>query len=119
MNKMKAGEIIEVGGWRMQHVRTDSRGRHYYKKLGRVTYWPGYSSRTEREQQERDDVLRRRMVAEGHKTESMVIVYGGVPKTDDGKLVVSGWKARYQRSTIKHTTQGDFSHLHANPLICK
>lgn len=82
-------------------------------------YKHGYSSRTIREQQERDSVLQRRMRAEGHKAEAMVLAYGGTPMTEDGKLLVSGWRAIDQRSDIKHTTHGDFSHLHANPLICK
>lgn len=77
------------------------------------------SSRSRMEQAQRDMFLQRRMIAEGHKSELMGLVYGGRPITDDGKLLVSGWKAIDQRSTIKHTTHGDFSHLHANPLICK
>lgn len=77
------------------------------------------SIRSRVEQIERDVVLHRRMRAEGHKSELTCLAYGGRPFTDDGKLLVSGWKAIDQRSTIKHTTHGDFSHLHANPLICK
>lgn len=77
------------------------------------------STRTEMEQAKRDTFLQRRMRAEGHKSELMCLAYGGRPITDDGKLLVSGWRAIDQRSTIKHTTKGDFSHLHANPLICK
>lgn len=77
------------------------------------------SSRSRVEQVQRDVFLQRRMVAEGHKSELLRLAYGGSPITDDGKLLVSGWKAIDQRSTIKHTTHGDFSHLHANPLICK
>ncbi len=77
------------------------------------------SSHTIRQQQERELVLQARLRAEGHKSELMYLEYGGRPITDDGKLLVSGWKAIDQRSTIKHTTKGDFSHLHANPLICK
>lgn len=82
-------------------------------------YRHGMSSHSERQQQERDRVLKARLRAEGHKSELMCLAYGGRPITDDGKLLVSGWKAIDQRSTIKHTTKGDFSHLHANPLICK
>lgn len=82
-------------------------------------YRHGTSSHTIRQQQERDRVLQARLRAEGHKTELMGLVYGRHPRTDDGKLLVSGWKAHAQRSGIKHTTKGDFSHLHANPLICK
>ncbi|QQM14966.1 hypothetical protein [Cronobacter phage vB_CtuP_B1] len=85
----------------------------------RTTYTYRYSSHTARQQQERDRVLQARLHAEGHKAELMCLAYGGRPITDDGKLLVSGWKAIDQRSDIKHTTQGDFSHLHANPLICK
>ncbi|QID21003.1 hypothetical protein [Escherichia phage RDN8.1] len=77
------------------------------------------SSRSRVEQAHRDMFLQRRMRAEGHKSELMCLAYGGRPITDDGKLLVSGWKAIDQRSTIKHTTHGDFSHLQANPLICK
>ena len=77
------------------------------------------SSRSRVEQAQRDMFLQRRMMVEGHKSELMGMVYGGQPITDDGKLLVSGWKAIDQRSTIKHTTHGDFSHLHANPLIFK
>lgn len=77
------------------------------------------SSHTTREQNERDRVLRARLLAEGHKDELLCLAYGGRPSTDDGKLLVSGWMAWDQRSYIKHTARGDFSHLHANPLICK
>lgn len=77
------------------------------------------SSHTIRQQQERDRVLQARLRAEGHTAELMCLAYGGRPLTDDGKLLVSGWRAIDQRSDIKHTTRGDFSHLHANPLICK
>ena len=77
------------------------------------------SSRSRVEQAQRDMFLQRRMVAEGHKSELLRLAYGGRPITDDGKLLVSGWKAIDQRSTNKHTTHGDFSHLHANPLIFK
>lgn len=82
-------------------------------------YRHGTSSRSRMEQAQRDMFLQRRMMVEGHKSELMCLAYGGRPITDDGKLLVSGWKAIDQRSTIKHTTNGDFSHLHANPLICK
>lgn len=77
------------------------------------------SSHTIRQQQERDRVLQARLHAEVHKSELMRLAYGGRPHTDDGKLLVSGWRAIDQRSDIKHTSKGDFSHLHANPLICK
>ncbi|ECQ4522508.1 hypothetical protein F0D05_14695 [Salmonella enterica] len=82
-------------------------------------YRHGTSSHTASQQQERDCVLQARLRAEGHEAELMCLAYGGRPITDDGKLLVSGWKAIGQRSTIKHTTNGDFSHLHANTLICK
>ena len=84
-----------------------------------MSYKHKTSSHTIRQQQERDRVLQARLRAEGHKAELMCLAYGGRPRTDDGKLLVSGWKAIDQRSTIKHTTHGDFSHLHANQLICK
>lgn len=85
----------------------------------KTVYTNKSSSRSRMEQVQRDMFLQRRMIAEGHKSELMCLVYGGRPSTDDGKLLVSGWKAIDQRSTIKHTTHGDFSHLHANPLIFK
>lgn len=78
------------------------------------------STHTEVEQAKRDTLLQRRMRAEGHKYELMGLYYGfAKDSTEDAKLLVSGWRAMDQRSTIKHTTKGDFSHLHANPLICK
>lgn len=78
------------------------------------------STRSEMEQAKRDTFLQRRMRAEGHKSELMGLYYGfDKATTDDAKLLVSGWRAMDQRAGIKHTTQGDFSHLHANPLICK
>lgn len=77
------------------------------------------SSYSRVEQAQRGMLLQRRMIAEGHKSELMCLAYGGRPITDDGKLLVSGWKAIDQRSAIKHTTHGDFSHLYANPLIFK
>lgn len=85
----------------------------------KTVYTHKSSSRSRMEQVQRDMFLQRRMIAEGHKSELMCLVYGGRPSTDDGKLLVSGWKAIDQRSTIKHTTHGDFSHIHANPLIYK
>ena len=85
----------------------------------KTVYTHKSSSRSSMEQAHRDMFLERRMRAEGHKSELMCLAYGGLPRTEDGKLLVSGWKAIDQRSTIKHTTKGDFSHLHANPLICK
>lgn len=85
----------------------------------KTAYTHRHSSHTARQQKERDSVLQARLRAEGHKSELLRLAYGGLPFTDDGKLLVSGWKAIDQRSTIKHTTHGDFSHLHANPLICK
>lgn len=84
-----------------------------------MSYKHKTSSHTIRQQQERDRVLQARLRAEGRKSELMCLAYGGRPRTDDGKLLVSGWRAIDQRSDIKHTTRGDFSHLHANPLICK
>lgn len=82
-------------------------------------YRHGTSSHSTRQQQERDRVLQARLRAEGHKSELMSLAYGGRPSTDDGKLLVSGWTAIDQRSTIKHTTHGGFIHLHANQLIFK
>lgn len=85
----------------------------------RTVYTHKASSHSRMEQAKRDMFLQRRMRAEGHKSELMTLAYGGRPVTDDGKLLVSGWNAIDQRADIKHTTDGDFSHLHANPLICK
>lgn len=85
----------------------------------KTAYTNKHSSRSSMEQAQRDMFLQRRLRAEGHKSELICLAYGGRPITDDGKLLVSGWKAIDQRSIIKHTTHGDFSHLHANPLICK
>ena len=85
----------------------------------KTVYTHKSSSRSRMEQVQRDMFLQRRMIAEGHKSELMRLAYGGRPITDDGKLLVSGWRAIDQRSDIKHTSKGDFSHLHAKPLICK
>lgn len=82
-------------------------------------YRHGTSSHTVRQQQERDRVLQARLRAEGHKAELMCLAYGGRPQTDDAKLLVAGWRAIDQRSDIKHTTKGDFSHLAGKPLIFK
>lgn len=111
--------FTDKNGVEWKYVGTDSRGRNYWEKTGRKSaYTHRHSSHTTRQQQERDRVLQARLRAEGHKSE-LVLAYGGRPITDDGKLLVSGWRAIDQRSDIKHTTRGDFSHLHANPLICK
>ena len=85
----------------------------------KTVYTHKSSSRSRMERVQRDMFLQRRMRAEGHTSELMCLAYGGRPITADGKLLVSGWKAIDQRATIKNTTHGDFSHLHANPLICK
>lgn len=77
------------------------------------------SSHTIRERQARDRVLVRRMQAEGHKQDRIGICYGIVPSSDDGKLLVSGWKSDLQRERQAHTSAGDFSHLAGNPLILK
>lgn len=77
-------------------------------------------SRSGREQAERDMVLTKRMLAEGHKADTMLYVYGSTNmKSEDGKLLLAGRRADIQRASLKHTTRGDFSHLHAKPLICK
>nr|DAH77276.1 MAG TPA: hypothetical protein [Caudoviricetes sp.] len=113
-------KYTDNNGVEWKYVGTDSRGRNYWEKTGnKSAYVNRYSSHTARQQQERDRVLQARLRAEGHESELICLVYGGRPITDDGKLLVSGWTAIDQRSTIKHTTHGDFSHLHANPLICK
>lgn len=77
-------------------------------------------SRSGREQAERDMVLTRRMLAEGNKVDTMLYAYGSMNmKSEDGKLLLAGRRADIQRASLTHTTKGDFSHLHANPLICK
>lgn len=77
-------------------------------------------SRSRREQAERDMVLTKRMLAEGHKVDTMIYVYGSTNmKSEDGKLLLAGRRADIQRASLTHTTHGDFSHLHANQLICK
>lgn len=77
------------------------------------------STHSLREQAERDSVLARRMVAEGNELELMAILHGYEPESSDGKLLTEAWKAYDQRNTIRHTSRGDFCHLHVNPLICK
>lgn len=77
------------------------------------------STRSLREQTERDELLARRMVAEGNQVELLAILHGFEPECEDGKLLVEAWKAYDQRNTIRHTARGDFSHLHANPVIIK
>lgn len=112
--------FTDKNGVEWKYTGTDSRGRSYWEKTGRKsTYVHRHSSHTARQQRERDRVLKARLHAEGHKSELILLALMDDPITDDGKLLVSGWKAIDQRSTIKHTTHGDFSHLHANPLICK
>lgn len=77
-------------------------------------------SRSGREQAERDMVLTRRMLAEGNKVDTLLYAYGSMNmKSEDGKLLLAGRRADIQRASLTHTTKGDFSHLHANPLICK
>lgn len=77
-------------------------------------------SRSGREQAERDMVLTKRMLAEGHKVDTMLYAYGSTNlKSEDGKLLLAGRRADLQRAGLTHTTKGDFSHLHAKPLICK
>lgn len=113
--------FTDNNGVEWKYVGTDSRGRNYWEKTGnKSAYVNRYSSHTARQQQERDRVLQARLRAEGHKDELMGLYYGfAKASTEDAKLLVSGWRAMDQRSTIKHTSKGDFSHLHANPLICK
>lgn len=113
-------KFTDKNGVEWKYVGTDSSGRNYWEKTGRKSaYIHRNSSYTARQQQERDRVLQARLRAEGHKSELMRLELMDDPITEDGKLLVSGWKATDQRSTIKHTSHGDFSHLHANPLICK
>ena len=113
---MKANFVQDVDGTVMQRVHTDSRGRQYWRK---TNYKGKTSSRTIREQYERDRVLQRRMMAEGSKAELMCLLYGGLPNTEDGKLLVAGMKAHRQQLQQAHTSAGDFTHLAGNPLIFK
>lgn len=84
-------------------IHIDSRGR-MYRKL----------TRDEQYQNDRERVLQARMYAEGNKTDLFTYMYGSVNmKSDDGKLLVAGHKAANQKSRIKYTTKGDFSHLHS------
>ena len=71
------------------------------------------------ERMNRQNVLHKRMMAEGHKAEAIVIAYGGKPQSDDGKLLVAGWRADWERDDIRYTTKGDFCHLAGKPLIIK
>lgn len=119
-SSMTLRTFTDNNGVEWKYIGTDSRGRNYWEKTGnKSAYVNRYSSHTARQQQERDRVLQARLRAEGGKAELMCLAYGGLPRTEDGKLLVSGWKADMQRETQAHTTKGDFSHLHANPLICK
>lgn len=70
-------------------------------------------TRAEREQRQRDSVLERRMRAEGNKSDLFIMSYGGKARTEDGKLLESSRKATNQKSRIKYTTRGDFTHLHS------
>lgn len=85
-------------------------GIQHFASLARSTYTK--RSRSDIEQAERDAHLQRRMKVEGHKSELICLSYGGSPETEDGKLLVSSWTAREQRDSLKHTTKGDFTHLH-------
>lgn len=72
------------------------------------------SSREERYQNDRERVLVARMRAEGNKEELYGYMCGSLrPKSEDGKLLLAGLKAGIQKSRIKHTTKGDFTHLHS------
>ena len=113
---MKANFVHAVDGTVMKLVYTDNRGRQYWKK---TSYKGKTSSHTTRERNERDRVLHRRMLAEGNKAELMCLLYGGIPDSEDGKLLAAGMWSDIQRESQSHTTQGDFSHLAGNPLIFK
>ncbi|CDM21593.1 hypothetical phage protein [Citrobacter phage CR8] len=89
------------------------------------------SSREEQYQNDRERVLMARMRAEGNKAELYGYMFGslrpksedgklllaglkaGIQKSEDGKLLLAGLKAGIQKSRIKHTTKGDFTHLHS------
>lgn len=83
---------------------------HFARIGGRI---PRKLSREEQYQRERDRVLQARMVAEGDEVDLMLMAYGATPLTDDGKLLAAGQRANLQRNSIKHTTKGDFTHLHS------
>lgn len=83
-------------------IHIDSSGR-IYRKL----------SRDEQYQSDRERLLMARMLAEGHKRDVMVMPYGGKPMSEDDKLLQATRKAANQKSRIKYTTKGDFTHLHS------
>lgn len=73
-----------------------------------VAYSNRPSTHSRREQHERNNLLVRRMVAEGNAADLRCLD----PKSEDGKLLAEAWKAYDQRNTIRHTSHGDFCHLH-------
>lgn len=66
------------------------------------------SSHSLREQHDRNNLLVRRMVAEGNAADLRCLE----PESEDGKLLNEAWKAYDQRKSIRHTSLGDFCHLH-------
>lgn len=106
MNKKEYGEAVvaHTASVFMELIREASRQQSGYQ------FRP--STRSLREQAERDSVLARRMVAEGNQLELMAMWHGFEPECSDGKLLAEAWKAYDQRNTIRHTSRGDFCHLH-------
>ena len=116
MNKHEKAATTE--GTNSHTARTKYEGMPLVSKQ-QAGYHQRPSTRSLREQDERDELLVRRMIAEGHKADLLASVYGAEPKSVDGKLLAESWKARHQRDSIRHTSGGDFCHLHANRMIIK
>lgn len=91
----------------------NSNGLAYAMVVARVSAMVLTGTRGEREQRRRDSVLERRMRAEGNKADLVTMPYSGKARTEDGKLLESSRKAANQKSRIKYTTKGDFTHLHS------
>lgn len=66
------------------------------------------STHSRREQIKRNMLLVRRMIAEGNEADLRRLE----PESEDGKLLDATEKASDQRNTIRHTSRGDFCHLH-------
>lgn len=72
------------------------------------------TTRTERELNARDTLLMKRMHAEGNRTDFITALYGSNDlRSPDGRLLMSSLKAIKQLRSLKHTTKGDFCHLHS------
>lgn len=92
---------------------TKSNGLAYAMVVAWDTAMTLQATRGKREQRLRDEFLERRMRAEGNRTDLHIMPYGGKAQTEDGKLLEASRKATIQKSRIKYTTKGDFTHLHS------